>query len=64
MILKIRGSDLDIQYESAGQTFVTNRIGSTEKAEMEIGFTAQIELEEGLRNLIEWRKEAIKRSNK
>ncbi|MEN1760788.1 NAD-dependent epimerase/dehydratase family protein [Anoxynatronum sibiricum] len=64
MILKITGSDLDIQYESAGQTFVTNRIGSTEKAEMEIGFTAQIELEEGLRNLIEWRKEAIKRSNK
>lgn len=56
MVLEITGSDLKIQYEPAGQTFVTNRIGSTEKAEKEINFKAKIELKEGLEKLIEWRK--------
>lgn len=58
-LLDLTGSDLEIQYEPAGQTFVTNRIGSTEKAEKEIGFRTQIDLEEGLRKLIEWRRAHI-----
>ena len=37
-------------------TFVRNRIGSTERARDEIGFEATVELEEGLRALIEWRQ--------
>ncbi len=64
MILKLTGSDLEIQYEPAGQTFVTNRIGSTEKAEKDLGFKYQVALEEGLRRLIAWRsahKEAVER---
>lgn len=54
MLLKLTGSNLDIQYEPAGKTFVTHRIGSIEKAEKELGFKAKVELEEGLSNLIRW----------
>jgi UDP-glucose 4-epimerase len=55
ILLGIYGSDLKIEYHPQGQTFVTNRVGSTEKAESEIGFRAVTPLEEGLRKLIEWR---------
>ncbi|MFH1739122.1 MAG: NAD-dependent epimerase/dehydratase family protein [bacterium] len=54
-MLKLTGSSQDIQYEPAGQTFVTHRIGSTERAKSELGFEASVSLEEGLRELIEWR---------
>jgi UDP-glucose 4-epimerase len=57
MILEITGSDLNIQYEPSGITFVQNRVGSTKKAEAEIGFRTRVELREGLRKLIEWRKQ-------
>ena len=55
LILEITGSDLEIQYEPAGMTFVKNRIGSPDKARDEIGFEATIELRKGLEDLIEWR---------
>ncbi|MEN8218403.1 MAG: NAD-dependent epimerase/dehydratase family protein [Pseudomonadota bacterium] len=55
MILEITGSDLKIQYEPDGLTFVKNRIGSPVKAETEIGFKAKVELREGLKQLIKWR---------
>jgi UDP-glucose 4-epimerase len=55
MILEITGSSLPVQYEPAGKTFVTNRIGSTAKAERELGFRTTVELRDGLRRLIEWR---------
>jgi UDP-glucose 4-epimerase len=56
LILKITGSELQIQYEPAGQTFVTNRVGDPIAAEKDLGFTWSVDLEEGLRRLIEWRK--------
>jgi len=56
MLLELTGSDLKIQYEPAGLTFVTNRIGSTELAEKDLGFKYTTELKEGLLKLIEWRK--------
>lgn len=56
LILKITGSDLHIQYEPAGQTFVTNRVGDPTEAERDLGFEWNVELEDGLRHLIEWRK--------
>ena len=59
MVLKITGSDLEIQYEPAGQTFVTNRIGDPKRASAELGFDYSVELEEGLRKLIEWRRANI-----
>ena len=55
LLLEITGSDLEIQYEPAGMTFVKNRIGCPIKARKEIGFEAKIELRQGLLDLIEWR---------
>jgi UDP-glucose 4-epimerase len=55
-LIDLTGSDVEIQYEPAGQTFVTNRIGSTEAAERDLDFRWTIDLDEGLRSLIEWRK--------
>jgi UDP-glucose 4-epimerase len=55
LVLDITGSNLEIQYEPAGMTFVKNRIGSPLKASNEIGFDARIELTEGLKELIRWR---------
>lgn len=56
LILKITGKDYEIQFEPTGQTFVTNRVGSTDKAKNDLGFEAKISLEQGLRSLIEWRR--------
>jgi len=56
LLLKLTGSKLTIKYEPAGQTFVTNRIGSIEKAQREINFKWTVGLEEGMKRLIEWRK--------
>jgi UDP-glucose 4-epimerase len=55
-ILEITHSDLKIQYEPEGTTFVKNRVGCPKKAETEIGFKAEVGLREGLKRLIEWRK--------
>lgn len=55
IILEITQSDLSIQYEPAGQTFVKNRIGCPKKAEQDLGFKAEIKLPEGLAKLIKWR---------
>jgi len=55
LILQITGSDRKIHYEPAGTTFVTNRIGDPRRAFSELGFKYTIELEEGLRLLIDWR---------
>lgn len=56
LILKLTCSDLDIQYEPAGQTFVTNRVGDPVAAERDLGFKWTIDLADGLSRLIEWRK--------
>lgn len=55
LLLEITGSDLEIQYEPAGQTFVKNRIGCPNKAAEQIDYNYSIELREGLESLIEWR---------
>jgi UDP-glucose 4-epimerase len=57
LVLEITGSDVGIRYEPAGLTFVKNRIGSTERASAEIAFTAAVPLEDGLRALVDWRRE-------
>jgi UDP-glucose 4-epimerase len=64
LILEVTDSDLEIQYEPGGTTFVKNRVGCPKKAEQEIGFKAKVELREGLERLIEWRnahKEEVER---
>ncbi|MCB1136429.1 MAG: NAD-dependent epimerase/dehydratase family protein [Chlamydiia bacterium] len=58
-LLELTGSDLEIQYEPAGLTFVTNRIGCPKAAKEDLGFEWTIDLDEGLRQLIDWRKADI-----
>ena len=55
LILEVTGSDLEIQYEPGGTTFVKNRVGCPKKAEQEIAFKARVDLREGLERLIGWR---------
>ena len=63
LLLTLTGNEhLGIQYEPAGQTFVTRRLGSNEAAARDFGFRATTGVEEGLRRLIAWRsahKEAV-----
>jgi UDP-glucose 4-epimerase len=57
-LLHLTGSNQPIKYaERSAATLVRNRIGSTKRAEAEISFKAQIDLNEGLRRLIAWRAE-------
>lgn len=55
-LLNLTGCNKDINYAPRSQaTLVRNRIGDPAKASAEIGFTAEIDLDEGLRRLIDWR---------
>lgn len=55
-IVNLTGCNLPIAYAERSQaTLVRNRIGSPERAHKEIGFDAEIDLDDGLRRLIEWR---------
>ena len=57
LLLKLTKSDLSINYvPRKNSTLVKNRIGSVQKAKKEIQFEAKIDLEEGLKDLIDWKK--------
>ncbi len=61
LLLRMTGKqDLGVKYEPQGVSYVTKRIGSSEKARKELHFVPSVSLEEGLRNLIEWRNKVIK----
>jgi len=55
MLLDLTGSDLKPQYQSTEKVFVTNRLGSTEKAEQMLGFRATVPLHEGIESVVRWR---------
>ena len=56
MLIQLTGFTKSIKYAPRSQaTFVRNRIGSPKKASEEIGFTARIDLLDGLKRLIDWR---------
>lgn len=57
MLLHLTGSNVPIVYEPQGLTFVKNRVGSPARAAAELGFSASMTLEEGMRRLILWRRE-------
>jgi UDP-glucose 4-epimerase len=57
LLLRLSGApDLGLSFEPAGQTFVTNRVGCPKAAREKLGFTWSIDLEDGMRSLIEWRR--------
>lgn len=56
MLIELTGSTKPVQYAPRSQaTLVRNRIGCPKRATAEIGFTAKVDLQEGLRRLIDWR---------
>lgn len=56
-LLSLTGSNQAINYAPRSQaTLVRNRIGSTKRAAEEIKFEAKVGLDEGLQQLIAWRK--------
>ena len=56
MLIELTGCTKPIQYAPRSQaTLVRNRIGCPKRASAEIGFTSQVDLQEGLRRLIDWR---------
>lgn len=59
-LLNLTGCNRPINYAPRSQaTLVRNRIGSPVRASQEIGFTSNIDLNEGLTRLIDWRRAHI-----
>jgi len=58
-ILELRNSDLQVSYnpysEDDARRMVQNRIGCPKKAKKDLGFEYEIGLEQGLKDLIDWR---------
>lgn len=61
LLIDITGSKVTPEYHPQTTSFVTSRIGSTEKAEKMLGFKATTELREGLEKVVAWRKELAKK---
>jgi UDP-glucose 4-epimerase len=57
LLLDLTGTDLELERLPAGKSFVTHRVGCPKKAQEDLGYTWSIELEEGMKSLIEWRKQ-------
>jgi UDP-glucose 4-epimerase len=54
-LLTAMGSDLDVEHgPERPVNGVTRRLASTEAASRDLGFTARVRLDEGLRNLVSW----------
>jgi UDP-glucose 4-epimerase len=56
-LLRLTGSALKPTHVPEASSFVTHRIGSTDKAKQRIGFEATTSLDEGLRRVVAWRQE-------
>lgn len=58
MIVEITGCEKEINYAPRSQaTLVRNRIGDPTRARSEIGFEATVDLMDGLKRVIEWRRQ-------
>ena len=54
-LLRVMGSDLHVEHgPSARSTASTRRLADTSAAARDLGFTAEVGLEEGLRALVDW----------
>jgi UDP-glucose 4-epimerase len=56
LLLELSGSDLEPEFRPEEQMFVTQRVGSTDKAADLLGFKATVPLEKGLTSVVEWRR--------
>jgi len=60
LLVELTGCNLSVRYAPAGQTFVQNRVGCPKAAERDLGFRWSVDLREGMKALIEWRKRDMK----
>lgn len=58
-LLQATGSKLQPEYRPQEQSFVTHRIGSTEKAERLLGFKASTSFADGLARVVRWRRDQL-----
>ena len=60
LILSLKKSELKVQYKPYSpedmRRMVQNRIGSTKKASKDLGFEYELDLQQGLKDLIAWRE--------
>ncbi len=56
ILLELTGSALTPEYRPEAQSFVTERIGSIDKAASMLGFRAKTTLREGLAKVVAWRR--------
>ena len=55
-IMKLMNKEIPVEFKPVSDhTLVTNRIGSTEKAKNDFGFELETSLEDGLKQVIEWK---------
>ncbi len=59
LLISLTGAQTGIDYDPTGLTFVRNRVASPAKAARDLGFTANVELQHGLRTLLDWRARHI-----
>ena len=60
-LVALTGSRQPVKYAPRDQaTLVRNRVGSTAEAKADLGFEARIGLDDGLRELVEWRRQELK----
>ncbi len=55
LVNKLTDSNRGIEYMAEGQTFVKNRIADIKNAREDINFVAKVSLDQGLKDLIQWR---------
>ncbi|WP_415278443.1 NAD-dependent epimerase/dehydratase family protein [Candidatus Pelagibacter sp. Uisw_094] len=53
-ILDLKKSNLQINFDKQKNSFVNNRVGSIEKAAKDLSFNYEVDLESGLKDLIQW----------
>ena len=56
----LHSNKLEPNFQKVSRYFVKNRIGSTRRAQSELGFQANIRLEQGLSDLLYWRDTQLK----
>jgi UDP-glucose 4-epimerase len=61
VLLELTGSKQRPEFRPEAESFVTHRIGSTDKAERLLGFRARTPLREGLRQVVQWHREQLAR---
>jgi UDP-glucose 4-epimerase len=53
-LIEITGSDVQPRYDSAARVLDTRRVGSNTRARERLGWEASVDLDEGLRDTVEW----------